>query len=259
MRPNFLAEDLLWYAAPVIIVLLLWRLARLGLLMEYKALALYLAFSAVRSILLIAISYRNPLYAPVWVYSTPVLWLLSVLVALEIYGMVLKQYRGLSVLSRRTLAIALGLSAAGAVAFASAGFKFAGEDYPWLRVVSLLEQTVSLALFFFLLAIALFLLWYPIPLKRNVIVYSYGYSTLLFTVVAAHAIRNLLNPDYVRPASTGMLGVYVLCLGLWLGALSLQGESEVRSAAIPRGAEAEQRLLEQLGAFNALLESGRKS
>lgn len=265
MTLNVSIENLLWYLQQVFIVCLLLRLASQHIILKYKALAAYLAFSAAQSLLLIALTFQNPeyyrtrLYASIWVYSTPVLWLLSTLVALEIYGLVLEQYRGLSILSRRTLAIVLAVSAVGAVVAGSPSFDFTDEKYPILKVVSLLEQTVSLALFFFLLAIALFLLWYPVPLKRNIIVYSYGYSTLLFTIVAAHVIRNMLNVKYVRVASTGLLGVCAVCLALWLVLLNQRGESEVRSAALPRGAESEQRLLDQLGAFNALLESGRKS
>lgn len=262
MAPTLkMIEDLLWKTSPILIVLLLLRLLRSGILQQYRVLALYLAFSALRSIVLILISRSNEYYGWVYAWTTPILWLLSFLVALEIYGRVLEGYRGLSIFTRRTLITVLLISSIGSMLFVAAGSGFAwkGDMYPILKAVFAFEQVVALSLFFFLLILALFLLWYPIPLKRNLILYSFGYSAILFTFASAIGIRNLQGHGWTRYASTIIMVIYLACLLGWLILLNAKGELEVRTAAIPRGEAEEKRLLDQLRSLNAVIESGRKS
>lgn len=257
-----MVEELVWKASPILIVLLLIRLSRAGILLQYRMLSLYLAFSAARSAVLIAVSRSNsPLYAEIYVQSTPILWILSILVALEIYARVLQGYRGLSVLTRRTLITVLLISGIGSVLFVAAGsgFNWRVDEYPVLKAVFAFEQAVALSLFFFLLIMALFLLWYPIPLKRNLIAYSFGYSAILFTFAAGVGLRNWQGHEWTRSVSALIMVIYLCCLVAWLILLNATGEVEVRTAAIPRGEAEEQRLLEQLNSLNAVLEAGRKS
>lgn len=256
-----LIQNALWKASPIVILLLLMRLQRSGILRQYKMLASYLCFSALRSTVLILVPPRTEAYGWVYIGSTPILWLLSFFVALEIYSWVLDGYRGLSVFTRRTLISVLLISAIGSILFVAAGtgFNWKGDAYPVLKAVFAFEQAVALSLFFFLLILALFLLYYPIPLKRNLIVYSFGYSAMLFTFAAAVGVRNLQGHEWTRYASTAIMVIYLCCLVAWLILLNATGEVEVRTAAIPRGEAEEQRLLEQLNSLNAVLEAGRKS
>lgn len=259
MTGSFPIEEILWKAGPLLNLLLLWRLTSLRLYGRYRALTAYVAFSALRSLVLMAVSLRNPNYGIIYAVTTPLLWILSALVALEIYSMVLGGYRGLSIFTRKTLLIALSVSALGSVAFVAAGLDFTGEPFPVLRMVFMFEQAVALTLFFFLLILALFLLWYPIPLPKNLILYSFGFSLILFTVASSIGIRNLAGHEWTRAVSTVILGIYTACLLGWLVFVTAAGEIEIRSASIPRGELEERRLLEQLNALNALLETGRKS
>lgn len=252
-------EDIFWKAGVALTVVLCLRLVLLSLFSEYRALGVFLAFSSVRSIALMTLSRGSEHYGDLYVYSTPLLWFFAILVALEIYSKVLEGYRGLSIFTRRTLVSVLLVSGVGSVLFVALSIGSGMESYPQLRMVLLFEQAVALTLFFFLLLMAAFLLWYPIPLRRNLIVYSFGYSVVLLTFATAVGLRNLRGHSWTRGTNITILGIYAVCLLLWIAFMSIRGESEVRSAAIPRGKSEEKRLLEQLSAMNALLEGGRKS
>lgn len=251
-------EDFLWKIGVGLTLVLCARLWRLGLLREYRLLVIFVAFIAVRDVALMCMPPRSTMYAWVYFCSTPITWILAVFVALDVYGRVLLGYRRLSVLTRRTLIVTLSLSTLGALGFVLFSIWGKHDPYPILRFVLAFEQAIALTLLLFLLVLTAFLLWYPVPLKRNLIVYSLGYSVFLFTYIVTVAMRNMAGHWFTGVASTILVGIYAACLLLWTIRINVAGESEMRSAAIPRGEDQERRLLEQLSAMNALLEGGRK-
>jgi hypothetical protein len=120
------------------------------------------------------------------------------------------------------------------------------------------ERPVLSSLIVFVLLICGFLVYYPVPLGRNVIVYLAGYS-VYFTMMATMALLQNLGYFWNRQASSVDMGITLACQLFWLLALSRQGEKKRVVVGHQWKPGDEQRLLAQLEAINSsLLRSGRK-
>ena len=251
-------QDVLWYAGLALKAALLARLFSLRLAGQYRALVFCLAVHLVRTLSLMPLSVRSDAYALTYMLSEPVLLATYVLAALEIYTQVFVSYQSLSRLGRRTLLITLGLSALLSGLFHWARLDFSAEPYRWLRVIFLLESSVCGMLLVFLLALALFPLWFPIRLRRNLLLYNFGFSVFFLAMSMGVFLRNA-NPAWAHTASTIRLAVYDACLLGWALLFSRAGESAALQAAPAFRRGEEQRLLSQLDAMNRALQSSRKS
>lgn len=249
-----LGERLVWIVQTVATVWLLLSLIRGRVAWRYRWLAGYLVFSLGRTGALMGIPYNTNAYAYSWALTLVLNWVLAALVVREVAGKVLDGYHGLSVLSRRTLVALVLLCAVGALAVVSFGFDYSREPFPLLRTVLLFEQWMAAMLFFVLLLAAAFLLWFPVPLPRNVHLYSSCFSLSLLVSAVAVGLLTVAGPDLTRLSNLATMLVHTLCFGFWAWRFQRAQEDGPRLAAIPRGAEAEQRLLSQLAALNRALE-----
>ena len=115
-----------------------------------------------------------------------------------------------------------------------------------------------LSLVLFVLLVSAFLVYYPVPLGRNVIVYSMGYAVFFLTRAAVTLLLNL-GQNWARPLSDVAMAVSVACLILWIFALRRAGENKRVVVGHQWNPGDNQRLLARLDAINtSLLRSGRK-
>lgn len=233
---------------------LLLRLLQGGVAWRYRWLAAYLLFSLGRTVLLMGIRYDTNAYAYSWALTLVLNWVLSALVVREVAGVVLEGYQGLSVLSRRTLMALVLMCSVGALAVVSFGFDYSRETFPLLRTVLLFEQWMAAMLFLVLLLATAFLLWFPVPLAKNVHLYNACFSVYLLVSAVAVGIRTWSGMDLTRFANLATMIVHFICFGFWAWRFRPAHEEGPRLAAIPRGAEAERRLLNQLAALNRAIE-----
>jgi hypothetical protein len=239
--------------------ILLLKLSRQQLCPAYRFFSWYLGFHLARGVLLSTLPYNTDAYGWVWLLSAPVLWLLYVLVVLELYSLVLRNYKGIATLSRWTLMGALGISIVLSALSLVADMSHAAQRYPVILYFNAVERGVVSSLAIFLLLITGFLTWYPVPLSRNVIVHSIVYSIyflsmtmgLLWRNVTGHAVNNTVN--------LVLLAVSVSCLLVWILFLNRQGEETTVVLRQHWRPEQEEQLVERLSAINAmLLRSARK-
>ena len=76
------------------------RLFASGLHRRYRVFFIYLVFATLRTGALGAIGPKANTYEKLWVLTEPLEWLLYALVVLEIYALVLQDYRGLATVGR---------------------------------------------------------------------------------------------------------------------------------------------------------------
>jgi hypothetical protein len=174
---------------------------------------------------------------------------------LELYSIVLRDLAGIASASRRYIKITLAL----AIGFSALLLVF--EKTPGSTVARFLifERVAVSSLVVFVILISVFLLYYPIHLSRNAVVYSIGYAFYFLIKAAALFISNVDN-RWLRQFDTLRIVAATACLLFWTFALSRRGES---GAAITLGhhwkPEDEERVLSRLQAINAsLLRAGRK-
>lgn len=256
--PSRIAHSL-HLTAPALGAIVLLRLWRSSLLRCYPLFAISLSVSLLRTLLLLG---RNPYtdrYFEIWAATEPFLWASYILVAFEIHSRVLRSYRGIAVLGRRTMAIVLVL---GAVAALLAGLPEMNRQnilFPLLQGVLVAEKAVILNLLFFLLFLWGFLAWYPIPLRKNLKRYSLGYTIFFLSVAAGLFFRNVGGPQFTDWYNVGILAIQSICLMAWAVLLSPQGEAEGSALRPARAGEDAGKLLDELRKLNEMLLQSKKS
>ncbi len=254
-------ELLFWYSSIALHAVLLWLFYRHGLVSRYPVIFSLLLSQCVRSLWLTQFLVSPEIfqrrlneYGFTVFFTEPVLIVGRAAAVCELISHLLHSYRGLSFLSRMTLLVALGASTAVSLLIHWPEFSFSGESYRYLRMVYLLETTVYSALLVFLLLLALFVLYHPAPLKRNLLAHGIGYGAYMLSSAAAVWLRNQDATQWTRAASTLRLGVAMAGLAAWAWLLSPQGEEETVDVHVPLSPATERRVLERLEALNSALE-----
>jgi hypothetical protein len=256
-----LFEQIVWYATIALHSLVLWRFLRFRLAGRYPAIFALLVMQLARSAWLTQYLYSAEAflkhlnhYGFTILFTEPVLIAARAAAVFELTGAVLHAYRGLRVLSRGALGVGLLVSLGVSLAVHSSEFDFSNEPAFWLRVVYLTETTVYSTLLVFLLLLALFVLYHPAPIRRNLLAHGVGFTVYMISSAAAVWLRNQDATQWTRTASTLRLIFAVGGLAVWAWLLSPRGEEEAVNVHVPLSAETGQRVLEQLAALNSALE-----
>ncbi len=228
------------------------KLAKSGLHRTYRIFFAYLIFRAFRSSLLMLLPTNRSTYAWGYFITEPVLWLLYVGVLLELYTLAFREFRGITTLARWVTRAAL----AGAVLLSVLSLApdlNSPHPYPYIHLFTVLGRAICSSLALFLLAVSLFLVLYPVPLSRNVIVHSVVYSVYFLTLTLAYFVHNVFGPQTLPVVNFVLLAVASLALGAWIILLTPAGEKVVVSSRRQWDPEEEARLVRQLDSINATL------
>jgi hypothetical protein len=194
------------------------------------------------------------MYRDIYVVSQALVIIFSALVVLELYSVVLHGLSGIEGVSRRYIKITLVL----AILISLLPLLFEKTPDTVTGYLFTFQRPIMSSLLVFILLITAFLVYYPIPLGRNVLVYLMGYAVYFVTNATTIFVRNL-GHYWTRPISDIHMGVYFTCLVFWLFALNQRGESKSVVVGHQWNPADEERLRWQLEAINAsLLRTGRK-
>ncbi|MBI4877285.1 MAG: hypothetical protein HY822_21875 [Acidobacteria bacterium] len=246
------AENALWWGNTIVSGLLVWRLWSAGLHRTYPFLAAFWAFSILRTAALRLVDPVRMAYGWIWLLSEPLVWLLTGCVVFELSTLALRDYRGLDWLSRRILLWGLLLCVAVSAGSVLVDFTHSPGDFPVLLAVNLARRAVLAAVALFLPILAGFLLWFPVPVARNLLSHAVLMSVYSMGLALSVFVRNLFGPSVVPRFNTAHLAMSLLCLLGWLS-LSPAGERRPAVMRLRWRRETERRLLDQLAALNASL------
>ena len=206
---------------------LLWRLWSQKLAGVYLFLTVFLAGETVQDLVGLPIPQNSRLYAWLFVYSSPILWLFAYFVVLELYRLILEDYPGIASVGRKAVTWCLGLALAVSVLYALPDMKGASGPSPILRIYFVAERSTVLGLLLFLVLIQIFLLHYRLRLSRNRMIYATGYAVYFGVVVAQDVVLTSLG---IQTAGTaGIVGLWSTVLAgviLLAGAALLSGHGE---------------------------------
>jgi len=206
------ALDLLIVAGTAILSV---RLFAAGLDRRYRVFFFYLIFATLHAGALATIGPRTNTYEYVWVLTEPFEWLFYVLVVLEIYALVLEDYRGLSTAGRWALiaAVAVALLASGISLMAPSQLTTQGH---LMRYYYVAERAVNFSLVVFLLSILGFLMQYPITLSRNIIVHSMVFSVYFLGNTAIYLLLSMRGKDSLDVVAYALSAITLAAVGAWL-------------------------------------------
>jgi hypothetical protein len=242
----------------VLTAAVLVRLWSSGLVGIYKLLFLYLASDLLSSVAALSLRYDTNWYGYTYVVVQTLKFAVAAFVLVEIYTLALAGTPALARFGRNMVSYILGAAAL----FPVVGvlWDHATSRHPYLRAFLLFEQTMDGTMALFLITISLFMGWFPVRMRRNVIVYIGGFIVWsLSRSAAAHIVNQWSgNKQVSLVVSSVQMFVEMGCLLFWL--LEFRREGESRTAVVGHlwnRAEAE-RLTDQLDAINSSLERLRR-
>jgi len=238
-------------AALLILCIRLWRD---GLSRIYPYFFVYLILQLVQTLIAVLVPLQSRLYRDLFVTSEALIVAFDALVVVELCSVILRDLEGIARIARRYFRITLAL----AFVIALLPLRLENNTATMTGYLFAFERTVMSILVVFVLLISGFLVYYPVPLGRNVIVYLAGYATFFLTATTVTLINNL-GYFWTRLLGGVSMGVFAVCLLFWLLMLNRQGENKRVVVGHQWNPSDEGRLLAQLEAINAsLLRSVRK-
>jgi len=219
-----------------------------GLYRTYPYFFGYLILEFAQSLIPVLVPVESNTYRDLFVASEALIVVSYVLVVLELYSKALRDMAGISRVARRFIRTVIVL----AILVAMAPFGVEKNTATMTGYVFLFERVVMSALVVFLLLISGFLLYYPVPLGRNAIVYLSGYAVSFLTAATVTLVNNL-GYSWNRLLGGANMAIFVGCLMFWLFMLNREGENRRVVVGHQWNPGDEQRLLAQLDAINAIL------
>lgn len=235
------------------------RLYYLGLHRIYRGFFAYLIFQTSRSLILLPLNPRSGTYGHFYALTVPLLWLMYVFVVIELYSLILRQYRGIYTLGRWALYGALAISLGMSIMTLIPTWRNAPEPYRILYISTILDRGVTIGLVLFIFLIMVFLSLYPVPLSRNLIAHAIIYTVFFLSGSMAMLIRVLAGHQSTRAVNILLQCIGAACYVAWIFALTPQGERKIVTLRHDWKPADERRLIDQLNSLNAtLLRAGRK-
>jgi len=186
---------------------------------SYPALVVWLIFNIVGSIIPWVVPMDTRSYYWFYIWAEGASLVLYLLVVVELYGKVLKRLPGVASTMKAFIEIVVPVCALSSLLLVGL------ERHPHLYLEELqrAERTVITSLFLFVLLITAFMVWFPIRVVRNTVVYSIGYAVYLVPKGAALFLANVGFGDARTVGAIGMT-VSTLCLLFWTLAVNRTGE-----------------------------------
>jgi len=248
-------EQELFLAAQIgTLVALCIRLLWSGLYKTYPYFFGYLLLELLQTLLPVFVSVNSRMYRDWYVVSQALLICFSALVVLELYSTVLRGWVGIENVSRRYIKLTLAL----AVVVSLLPLILEKPPNTLTGYLFIFQRPIVSSLVIFILLITAFLLYYPIPVERNVLIYLMGYAVFFLTNATSIFVRNL-GFYWARSISDVNMAVYEICLAFWLLTLHRGGEDKQVVPGHHWSPHDEERLMARLQAINtSLLRPGRK-
>jgi hypothetical protein len=248
-----LEQLILVFAQAALLIALIVRLWSAGLQRVYPYFFSYLLASLLQALVLSAIPFKGRAYPYFWVGSESVNACCYALIVVELYRVVLRDLPGIASISRRYITVTIAVATAGSLLLLRL------EETPtnYVSTFLVIERAIVFSLVIFILLVSAFLAYYPIPLNRNVVVYSIGYSVYFLTKATGLFIRTL-GHYVMAQIGTVLMVVSSACLLFWAIALNRQGELRTVVIGHKWKREDEMQLLSKLKAINATLVSAGK-
>ncbi len=265
-------ETYLWWFTILGYLALYIRLRLNGLHSTYRFFAAYLLFRVFRAALLAAVPpiarlidsrpnvpFASNAYAWVWMLTQVVLWFFYILVILELYSLILQNYKGISSLGRWALMVGLLVSLAFSSGTLWTDLGNPGEKFPTLLYLFAIDRGITSSLVIFLLLITGFLVWYPVPLSRNVVVHCIAYAAYFLPSAVVLLLRNVMGSHVTQIVNIALSCITIMCLAVWITFLNREGETKMFRVLRRPAAQDEDILIEHLAAINStLLRAARK-
>lgn len=219
----------------------------------YPALTVWLAANLVEAIVVWLYPLDDHQYRWFYVVAESTSLLLFASMVLELYARILKSLPGIASTARVVIWLVLPAIAASTIVPMSFEVKPRGP----VTVVYIAGQALITALALFIFIISAFMMWFPVRLARNTVVYLAGFAVYLVPSGASMFLAYSQHVVWWLGPVADMV-MCTLCLLFWSVALTPAGMTSCVSPARIFHAGDEDRLLAQLESINRALSRGRE-
>lgn len=234
-------------------LVLLWRLLSSKLYRSYAPLFWFWTVQALGSVA--ALSVRMNTYQYLYVYWAvqTINVLMAVFVVQDLYRMALLEHPAVASFARRSVLAIIAI--AGLVAFSGITLDatIPRGQFPAIHRFATFERSMNFLMLLFLLIVSALLLWFPIKVRRNIVVYICGFVLFSASRSFGLLVANLLPPSDTRFVSTLLLALTLASLVIWIAGLQPEGEVLTATPGYRRNPETMQRLSHQLDSINDAL------
>ncbi len=229
------------------------RVVLTGLFRTYPYFFGYLLVACLQALILSFLSPGSPNFVFPWLISQALLTCFGALIVLELYSLVLRDLTGIASTSRRYLRICLGLAILASLPL----LLLEQTPHGIVNTFMVIDRTLVTSLLIFVLLLTAFLVYYPIRINRNLVVYSIGYAVYFMAKASGLLFVNIIQARY-RQFGVGLVTVSTLAMLFWLVGLRREGEEKKITLGHRWNRENQDRVLAQLKAINASLLRGRR-
>lgn len=247
------AERALFYLNFIAEVILIGRLIQCRLHQTYRSLFLYWLVQALATLVILPVNIYTRPYLYMYLTAQTIFILMAVFVVQDLYRIALSEHPAVATFGRQSLLAAMILAALLALSGLTLDSTILPGHYPAIHRFATFERTMNFVALVFLLLIGGLLVWFPIKVRRNIVVYLSGF--VLFSAARSFGILliNLLPQAATRLLSTIMLGLTLVSLLVWIIGIRPEGERVTATPGHRRDPETMQRLNRQLDAINTAL------
>jgi hypothetical protein len=232
---------------------LLIRLGLCHLVVVYRWLTAYLLAYALAFLVTAPIPVRTRLYGNIYMLAEITNVFLSILVVRELIGLTLAGHPALAVFGRKAVLYTMGL--AGFAAFGGVMLDSAvlpGQSRFLHRFLTV-ERSLDFAILIFLLLISGLVIWFPLKVRRNIVLYISGFIVFYLSRTCGTLLANLLSPQFLNVINIALMSFSFCCLIAWLSSLRRENEDTTEVVGHRWNPAAIERLSGQLDAINATL------
>ena len=247
------AERIFFYLNFVAELVLLARLIQCRLHRTYRSLFLYWVFQAVATMALLPVRMGTYLYLYIYYGAQTIVILMAVFVVQDLYRVALSEHPAVASFGRRSVIWLLWRWPLSGIVGNQARFDHPCGAISAIHRFATFERMMNFVILIFLLLISGFLLWFPIKMRRNVVVYIFGFVLFCASRSFGVLLINLRPQDATRFISTVLLGLTLLCLLIWTVGIRPEGERMTATPGYRQNPETMRRLTSQLDAINAAL------
>ena len=202
---------------------------------------------------------NSSFYQKFFIVTEILFWPLYVLLVLELYGLVLEQYKGVYTLGRWAMYLATVVSVT--ISVLSLLPRITPAMPQQSRIIGYVyatERGIDFSLALFILLILFLLSRFPVPLSRNVAVHAVVYSIFFLSNTLGLLLHSVFGLQLENEVNMFLMGTSSACVVAWFFLLNTKGE-EVRVSTLRFGRADQERILLQLNALNdTLLKTAHK-
>lgn len=250
--------------------LLISRLVLLRLHAVYRVFCCFLIFDLVSSgvafVELSLVPNAHFDYGITFIGMRVIAWILALWMVYALLEAVLANFRGILKFSRKLLNATFILAVVVALSTAKPEYSLGGltasSADPIARAVGLtfiVERVICSAALLALLAILGFILWFPVRLPRNLVVFSIGFVAYFAINTGLLLIQSFVSHEISQSIGNALAILLSVCFAYM--ALSITAEGEVKSVSVGHSWSAadQRRLLRQLEEMNdGLIRAARR-